>query len=83
MRSKRSKPREETLTPTISILCSALLLVGCSNQPAPDVTATNQGVCVALSKYMPVKYHGATVDAESKTNIQTANAAYRAACNVK
>ena len=68
---------------TTSIVCAALLLAGCSNQPAPDVTATNQGVCIALSKYLPVKYHGATVDQETRANIQSANAAYRAACNVK
>lgn len=68
---------------TISMACAALLLAGCDLQPKPDVTSTNQGVCIALSKYMPVKYHGATIDAESRANIQTANAAYRAACNVK
>ena len=69
---------------TIWTLCAALLLVGCSPvQPPPNVTATNQGVCVALANYLPVKYHGTTVDAESRANIQAANAAYRAACNVK
>ena len=68
---------------TISIACAALLLAGCSNQPAPQVTPTNQGVCVALSKYLPVKYHGASTDAETTANIKEANAAYRAACGVK
>lgn len=70
-------------TQMIWMLCSTLLLAGCNPQPAPNVTATNQGVCVALSKYLPVKYHGATVDAESRANIQSANTAYRAACNIK
>jgi len=71
------------MTPTIWILCSALILSGCAAQPSPNVTATNQGVCVALSKYMPVKYHSSSTDAESTANIKNANAAYRAACNVK
>lgn len=68
---------------TISILCGALVLSGCASQPTPQVTPTNQGICVALAKRMPVQYHRLSVDEESARNIQLANAAYRTACGVK
>lgn len=79
------------MTQMISMLCGTLPLVislsSCSltgdNQPPPNVTPTNQGVCLALAKNLPVRYHRLSVDDESRRNIELGNAAYRAACNIK
>ena len=37
-------------------------------------------VCAALRQALPVSYHGATVDAESRANIMRGNTAFAEAC---
>lgn len=60
-----------------AVLCIAL--TGCA-QPAVQVQADQSAICDALRPAMPIQYHGATTDAETKANIQQANARYQAAC---
>lgn len=57
-----------------------LLLVGCSSRPEITPMATNTGVCNAIRPQFPIKYHGLSTDAETKANIQRANAAVQGAC---
>lgn len=64
---------------TISMLAASALLAACS-QPAAQVQADQSAICDALRPAMPIQYHGATTDAETKANIQRANARYQAAC---
>lgn len=69
------------MTRTIWTLACSLVLTGCvtDSTPAPDVST--KAACEALRPDMPVKYHGNSVDAESKANIQRANARFNAICS--
>lgn len=57
----------------------SLALAACATAPAPPASSS---VCEALRPDMPVKFHGATTDAETTANIRRANARFRAACPV-
>jgi len=57
----------------------ALVVAGCAVPPVV-MPASDALVCVALGRALPVRYHAAGVDAESRANIMRANAAFVAAC---
>jgi len=63
---------------TLTILTLALSLGACSNPVS--IQADRSAVCEALRPDMPIKFHGLSVDQETKANIQRANARYTAAC---
>jgi ABC-type glycerol-3-phosphate transport system substrate-binding protein len=63
---------------TLTILTLVLSLGACSNPVS--IQADRSAICEALRPDMPIQYHGSTTDAETKANIQRANARYTAAC---
>lgn len=69
------------MTRTIWIACTSAVALGaivaaCGDRSAPPAIA----VCEALRPDLPVKYHGATTDAETVANIRRANARFRKVC---
>ena len=64
------------------IAAFSVVLGGCTMGTEVPVSSvpSNQAVCEALENDLPVKYHGATTDAETITNIRKANARYQATC---
>lgn len=68
---------------TTSITVLSLLLGGCPMGSEVPISSapSNQAVCEALKPDMPVKFHGLSIDADTKARIERANARFSAICS--